>query len=150
MNQDEFRRKIELLAKVVWRDQTQPSATGRSYRLMTDTGPGATIKQLHLTPVKCPDCDIICTQKPRRDFFKKTYGWIEKCRECGLWRNDDAKFGALPYKKSGTVIKRSIDLKTTQLNSTTHQLLPIEHDANDSLIDPVDDQDHDEDLESDS
>jgi hypothetical protein len=146
MNQDEFRRKIESLADIVWRDPTHPSETGRSYRLMSDPGPGATIQQLHLTPVKCPDCDIICTQHPRRDFVKKTYGWIEKCRECSLWRNDNNKFGQLPYKKSGTLIKRSIDSQTNQPNSTESQSQPIEHDANDSLIDLLDDQDHDEDL----
>ena len=76
MNPDEFRRRIEQVARVQWRDPDQPVMTGVRYRLMSDQGPGATIQQLHLTPVKCPDCDIICTQRPRRDFVKKTHGWV--------------------------------------------------------------------------
>ena len=150
MNPDEFRNRIEQLARVQWRAADQPAKSGVRYRLTADQGPGAIVEQLRLTPVKCADCDIICTQQPRRDFVKKSHGWVEKCRECGLWRNDNNKFGQLPYKKSGTVVKRSIDLETNQPNSSAHQSQPIEHDANDSLIDPVEFEDHEPSPESES
>jgi len=148
MNPDEFRRRIEQLARVQWRTPDQPAVTGRSYRFCSEHGPGATIQQLYLTPAKCPDCDIICTQNPRRQFQKRSYGWIERCQECGLCRNSNGTFGALPYQKSGTVIKRSIDSQTNPVNSAECQSLPTEHDANDSWFDPVELEDHDEDLES--
>ena len=147
MNPDEFRTRIEQLADVQWRAADQPVATGRAYRLQADNGVGATIDKLHLTPAKCEDCDIICMQRPRRDFQKRSHGWIEKCRECGLWRNSEGTFGDLPYKKIGRPMK-SNDSQTTPVNSAECQSQPIEHDANDSLIDPVELEDHDEDLES--
>lgn len=147
MNPDEFRRRIEQLARVQWRTADQPAVTGRAYRFTADHGPGAVINELHLTPAKCEDCDIICMQRPRRDFQKRPHGWIERCRECLLWRNSEGTFGDLPYKKIGRPMK-SNDSQTNPVNSTAHQSLPIEHDANDSWSDPVDDQDHDQDLES--
>lgn len=148
MNPDEFRNRIEKLADVHWRTPDQPAVQGPRYRLTADQGPGATIQQLHLTPVKCPDCDIICTQNPRRHFQKRSHGWIERCQECRLWRNPEGTFGDLPYRKIGRPMK-SIDSQTNPVNSTTHQSLPIEHDANNSCSDLVELEDHDEDLESD-
>ena len=149
MNADEFRTRIEQLADVQWRTADQPAVTGRSYRHQADHGPGATIDKLHLTPVKCEDCDIICMQRPRRDFQKRSSGWIEKCRECALWRNESGTWGTIPYRKMGRPSLTS-DLPPNPVNSTAHQSLPTEHDANDSWSDPVDDQDHDAVSESDS
>ena len=146
MNADEFRRRIEAVADVTWRTPDQPAVTGRAYRLKADHGVGATIDQLHLTAVKCEDCSIICTQRPRRHFQKRSHGWIERCQECRLWRNEQGTWGDLPYKKSGTVIKRRIGSQTNPRNLGAHQSLPTEHDANDSWHDPVDDQGHDQDL----
>ena len=149
MNADEFRTRIEQLADVQWRTADQPAVQGPRYRLTADQGPGATIDKLHLTPVKCPDCSIICTQNPRRHFQKRSHGWIERCQECRLWRNHQGTFGDLAYKKTGRPSLTS-DLLSNQVNSTAHQSLPTEHDANDSWSDPVDDQDHDAVSESDS
>ena len=147
MNADEFRTRIEQLAEVTWRAPDQPSDTGRAYRLQADQGPGATIDELRLAPAKCEDCGIICTQRPRRDFQKRSSGWIEKCRECELWRNESGTWGAIPYKKIGRP-SSSNGLRTNPVNSTECQSLPIEHDANNSCSDLVEFQDHDLDLES--
>ena len=142
MNPDEYRKRIEALAEVSWRLPDQPAATGRAYRHLADHGPGATIDELRLTAVKCEDCNIICTQRPRRDFQKRPHGWIERCQECRLWRNQEGTWGDLPYKKIGRP-SRTSDLPPSPDCSTAHQSLPIEHDANDSWSYPVDDQDHD-------
>jgi len=147
MNPDEFRQRIEQLARVQWRTPDQPAVQGRAYRFTADHGPGATIEQLHLTPAKCGDCHIICTQNPRRHFQKRSHGWIERCHECGLWRNPQGTFGDLGYKKIGRPMK-SNDSQTNPVNSAECQSLPTEHDANDSWFDPVEFEDHDEDLES--
>jgi hypothetical protein len=149
MNPDEFRRRIEPLAQITWRLADQPLGTGRGFRFKADNGVGATIEQLRLTPVKCNDCDIICTQNPRRHFQKRSHGWIEKCQECRLWRNQAGTWGDLPYVKIGRPSLTS-DLLSNPVNSKAHQSLPIEHDANDSWSYPVDDQDHDAVSESDS
>ena len=147
MNADEFRRRIEAVAEVSWRLPDQPLATGRAYRLMADPGVGAVIHELRLTAVKCEDRDIICTQRPRRHFQKRSHGWIERCQECRLWRNQAGTWGDLPYKKMGRPSLTS-DLLPSPDCSTAHQSLPIEHDANDSWSDPVDGQDHDAEFES--
>ncbi len=145
MNADEFRRRIEAVADVTWRLPDQPAVQGRAYRLKADHGVGATIDQLHLTPAKCEDCGIICTQRPRRHFQKRSHGWIERCQECRLWRNEQGTWGDLPYKKIGRP-SLADGSKTNQLNSAVCQSLPTEHDANDSWHDPVDDQGHERDL----
>lgn len=143
MNPDEFRRKIEPLARVTWRDPVEPVITpgrGRGSRPAVDNGGGATIQELRVIVAKCGDCGIICTQRPTRQFQKRSFGWIEKCLQCSLWRNKSGTFGRWPTKPTSTD-----DLETNQDCSQAHQLLPIEHDANDSLTDLVDDQDHDQD-----
>jgi len=147
MNADEFRRRIEAVADVTWRAPDQPSVTGRAYRFSADHGVGAVINELRLTPAKCEDCSLICTQRPRRNFQKRSHGWIERCQECRLWRNEQGTWGDLPYKKIGRP-SLADGSKTNQVNSTECQSLPTEHDANDSCSDPVEFQDHDPDLES--
>lgn len=112
MNNDEFKRKAQLVADIVW---TKPkSGIPKEFA-------GPVVKKLLLNTVACGDCARKCEGKPERTFVRQDNQWLEKCITCRRWRGESGEF--TNYKPKP--IKRPSVKRPKLLQKSTRQSRPI-------------------------